>query len=54
MKSRVVTRDIYHEYHVRNAITEIQNNGYEVIAVRRLGRRLLGIFGEDITEITYK
>ena len=54
MKYREVSIDAYHDSYVSRKIDEIQEAGFEVTEVKRISKMKLGIFGTDVTEITYQ
>jgi len=46
--------DGYHTDYVTSMVNELETNGYNVTSIMRIEKMVLGIFGEDITHITYE
>jgi len=47
------TIDAYHSSHVRDAIEELQRQGFNVVRTERVQRMKFIVFGEDVTYIYY-
>jgi len=53
MKKIIVSIDAYHDNNVEDEIEKLQNKGFEVTDIKRRSKMFLGVFGRDVTEITY-
>ena len=53
MKKRIVTINAYHQEAVARAVEELQKDGFEVQHIDRIEKMVLGVIGNDVTEITY-
>lgn len=54
MISIVNSVDAYHTSYVSREVDKLNGKGYEVNKITRVSKKIIGIFGEDVTHIHYK